>query len=223
MKALGLWARGHVSTLGTCKFLVRTLEATLVDELREVLLPPERPFFADGDWAAVEVAVGTPLPADYKAFIATYGAGWISNGLVIHSPFIWAAQGRDIRQAWADWASMYQDFAEYGGVEMLYPVFPQPGGLLPFGSLADFHVLNWLTVGEPEGWPFVYYHRDHGFFEIKGLSAVEFILEAVTQRSPLLKLTGSESLFTPPCVFRPYTGEEQSSAEQGATGERPRE
>jgi hypothetical protein len=182
----------------------------VLDELREVLPPPQQPFFASGDWAAVEAALGTRLPMDYKAFIGVYGAGCIGRFLVIHSPFLWVAHGRDVRQAWISWASMYQDFAEYGGVEVVYSVFPQLGGLLPFGSLADSHVLNWLTVGGPERWPFVYYHRDKGFFEIKGLSVVEFILEAVTGRSPLLILTGSGSLFAPPGVFRPYTGEEQS-------------
>ena len=62
-------------------------------------------------------------------------------------------------------------------------------------------MLNWLTVGEPEQWPFVYYDRDEGFFEIKGLSCVEFVLEAVTQRSPLLVRLRSESVFDPPCDF----------------------
>lgn len=189
----------------------------MLNQLREVLSPPPRPCFAGGDWAAVECAIGTPLPADYKAFVGTFGAGWIGRFLVIHSPFVWVAHGRDVRRAWADWASMYGDYAEYGGVEIPYPVFPQAGGLLPFGSLADSHSLNWLTVGEPERWPFVYYHRDRGFFEVKGLSAVEFILEAVTGRSPLLRLTGSESLFDPPCMFRPYTGGGLSQAEPAAT------
>lgn len=177
----------------------------MLEKLQEVVPPPGRPFFADGDWRAVERALGLRLPGDYKDFIGIYGAGRI-KGLVIESPFIWVADGRDVRQVWENWASMYQDFAEYGGVEILYPVFPAPNGLLPFGSLADVNFLNWLTVGEPEDWPFVYYGRDDGFCEIKGLSAVEFIIEAVTQRSPLLIRTGSAAGFAPPCEFTPYTG-----------------
>lgn len=189
---------------------------TAFDELRQVLPVPKRPSFADGDWPAVEESLGLALPADYKAFINSYGSGTALSansvgtaGLVIHSPFIWVASGREIRKAWVSWASMYQDFATYGGADIPYPVFSEAGGLLPFGSLADAHSLNWLTIGEPEEWPFVYYHRDEGFFEVRGLSAVEFVLEAVSCRSPLLVQTGSESLFASPCVFRPYSGEEK--------------
>jgi hypothetical protein len=86
-------------------------------------------------------------------------------------------------------------------VEIPYPVFPEPGGLLPFGTLGDVDNLNWLAVGEPDRWPFVYYDREEGFFEINGLSAVEFVLEAVTQRSPLLTRLRSVSTFDPPCEF----------------------
>lgn len=182
-------------------------EARVSDKLRELLPPPEQPFFAAGDWNAVEAAIGTRLPADYKSFIGLYGAGCISRFLIIQSPFIWVAHGRNVGQEWANWASMYHDFAKYGGQEIPYAIFPQPGGLLPFGSVADSHFLNWRMVGDPERWPFVYYHRDKGFFEINGLSAMDFVLEAVTGCPPLLVLTGSESLFELPLRFAPYTGE----------------
>ncbi|WP_020469155.1 SMI1/KNR4 family protein [Zavarzinella formosa] len=177
----------------------------MLEELRELLPPPKSPYFAEGDWGAIEKAVGSRLPADYKEFIGTYGAGWV-KGLIIHSPFVWVAHGREVRKTWENWASMYQDYAQYGGVEITYPVFPQAGGLLPFGSLADANTLNWLMVGEPDQWPFVYYDRDDGFFQVNGLSATEFILEAVTQRSPLLIRTGSSEGFSPPCEFRSFTG-----------------
>lgn len=87
-----------------------------------------------------------------------------------------------------------------------YPVFPEPGGLLPFGSFGDVDVLNWLTVGEPEAWPFVYYDREEGFFEVKGLSAIGFVWEAVAQRSPLMIRLRSDAGFAPPRVFEPYPG-----------------
>jgi hypothetical protein len=182
----------------------------VLEQARNLVPPPERPSFADGDWRAVERALGLRLPADYKGFIRTYGAGHI-KGLVVESPFVWLADGRDVREVWENWASMYQDFAEYGGVEIPYPIFPALNGLLPFGSLADVNFLNWLTAGEPEHWPFVYYDRDDGFCEIKGLSAVEFILEAGTQRSPLLIRTGSAAGFAPPCEFTAYNGKTQQS------------
>lgn len=104
-------------------------------------------------------------------------------------------------------ASRYEDFAP-----IPYPVFPGAGGLLPFGMLGDIDTLNWLIVGPPDGWPFVYFDRDRcfdpsgGFFEVRGLSAVGFVLEAVTRRSPLLRQLGHDRVLTKPPVFQPAFG-----------------
>jgi uncharacterized protein (TIGR02996 family) len=182
--------------------LVRRVPGSPLDELRLVLPPPKRRLHADGDWGEVEAALGLRLPADYKAFIGTYGSGTIGP-LEFVSPL---GVGADVRRWWANWAAFYPDIAEYGE-EIPYPVFPQLGGLLPFGTLGSVDILNWLTLGEPDCWPFVYYDRDEGLFEVKGLSAVEFVLEAVTQQSPLLIRLGSEPAFDPPCDFEALTPE----------------
>ena len=171
-----------------------------LDELRIALPPPNRPFFAAGDWLAVETSLGTALPSDYKAFINTYGEGGINDCLVIQSPFRWIADGRDVRQTWTNWASIYHDFAGYGA-NIPYPIFPAPGGVLPFGSDGDVNWLSWRTVGEPDAWPFVYYDRSKGCIEVPGLSATGFVLELVTQRSPLSALVGNASVYESPCHF----------------------
>jgi uncharacterized protein (TIGR02996 family) len=186
------------------KSLVRRLPLDPLDELRQVLLPPRRPFQASGDWAAVEAALGAALPADYKALVNAYGSGTINSCLEVVSPFY---PGLDIREWWTNWARFYTDIAEFEDIP--YPVFPEAGGLLPFGTLGDVDILNWRTVGEPHDWPFVYYDREQGFFEIKGLSAVEFLLEVVTQRSPLLLRLGHETAFDPPCYFEPHVPDPQ--------------
>ncbi len=171
-----------------------------LDELLTVLPPPKRPLHNNGDWAAVEAAIGLRLPPDYKAFIAAYGRGTINGCLEIESPF---GPKPDVRTWWVNWATFYDDVAEFEPVP--YPVYPQPGGLLPFGTLGDVDLLNWCTAGVAEQWPFVYYDRTEGFIEVKGLTAVEFLLEAVTQRSPLLIRLRSESAFSPPCDFEAHT------------------
>lgn len=171
-------------------------------ELLNVLPPPKRTMNATGDWGAIEAAIGLRLPADYKAFISVYGSGMINCCLEIVSPFEIIT---DIREWWIKSAEFYNDIAAYQPVS--YPIFPSTGGLLPFGTLGDVNRLNWHTVGEPNEWPFVYYDRDEGFFEIKGLTAVGFVLEAVTRRSPLLARLGAESVFDPASDFEAYTPE----------------
>jgi uncharacterized protein (TIGR02996 family) len=175
--------------------LVRRLPLDPLDELRVVMPPPKRLLNASGKWEEVEQALGLTLPSDYKAFIRTYGSG-TAGCIEIVSPL---GLNYDVRERWVNWAGLIADLAEYE--EVPYPVFPESGGLLPFGTLGDVDLLTWRTIGDPEHWPFVYHDREQGFFEIKGLSAVEFILEAVTQRSPLMIRLGSENGFDPPCEF----------------------
>jgi uncharacterized protein (TIGR02996 family) len=176
--------------------LLKRVPLDPLDELRSLLPPPKRPFANTGNWDEVEKELGLVLPADYKAYIMAYGGGGFGC-IDIPSPF---GIRRDVRRWWESWAAIYRDISQY--VEVPYPVFPEPGGLLCFGTLGDVDNLNWLTVGDPDRWPFVYYDREEGFFEIKGLSAVEFMLEAATQRSPLLTRLGSVSAFDPPLEFR---------------------
>ena len=183
--------------------LVRRVLLDPLDELRAILPPPKRPFGATGNWELVEKALGLNLPADYKAFHTVYGGGTVGC-IDIPSPF---GVGTEIRRWWEGWAAYYRDVAEYE--EVPCPVFPEPGGLLPFGTLGDVDSLNWLTVGEPDRWVFVYHDREEGFFDITGLSAVEFVLEVVTQRSPLLTRLRSVSEFDPPCEFVPQMVEPQ--------------
>jgi hypothetical protein len=98
--------------------------------------------YAHGNWEALEAAMGLRLPTDYKAYITAYGSGMVNNCLDIPSPL---RPGEDVRRWWTNWAEFYPDVAEY--VHTPYPVFPQPGGLLPFGTLRDVDILNWLTIG----------------------------------------------------------------------------
>jgi uncharacterized protein (TIGR02996 family) len=184
--------------------LVRRLPLDPIDELRRVLPPPKRPLNAVGNWAEVEQELGLRLPSDYKAFLSSYGSG-TAGCIEIVSPL---GLTQDVREWWANWSGLIGDLAEYE--EVPYPVFPEPGGLLPFGTLGDVDLLTWRTIGDPERWPFVYHDREQGFFEIKGLSAVEFILEAVTQRSPLMIRLGSENGFDPPCEFVAQVAEPRS-------------
>jgi uncharacterized protein (TIGR02996 family) len=162
-------------------------------ELRVAVPPPRRPNHPRGSWAAVEEALGLRLPADYKAFLDVYGVGTL-YALDIHHPF--TIRG-DVREDWIRFAHRYD--------VLPYPIFPEPGGLLPFGTLGDRGILGWLTEGAPHEWPFVYQDFEQGFSQVKGLSAVELILEAVRGRSPLLIRLGNQP-WGPPIHFEPFWG-----------------
>jgi hypothetical protein len=66
----------------------------MLERLRRLLPPPAEPLEAgrtDG-WAAVEAALGTGLPSDFKAFTERYGSGKIDDFLYLFNPF---TQGQD--------------------------------------------------------------------------------------------------------------------------------
>jgi uncharacterized protein (TIGR02996 family) len=166
-------------------------------ELRVAVPPPLAPVRPRGRWAAVEKSLGLWLPADYKAFLDVYGVGMINHLIEIDHPF--TCKG-DLREGWLNGRLSYQTRREIA--EVPYPIFPDAGGLLPFGSLGDFDVLGWLTAGLPHEWPFVYYSEE-GCVQREGLSAVGFLLEAVTGRSALLNQFGLNELFKPFLYFEP--------------------
>src|SRR5262249_15376331 len=143
-------------------------------ELRLAVPPPLRPVRPSGRWAAVEKGLGLRLPPDYKAFLDTYGVGTINHFIRIPHPFTLTG---GIRAAWVNGPMSYEDRRDLG--EVPFPIFPEPGGLLPFGAVGDFDQLGWLTAGLPHDWSVVY-HCEEGCFGCRGLSAVGFVLEAVT-------------------------------------------
>ncbi len=58
-----------------------------IDQLVQLMPPPEKSLAASGDWQAVAAAVGTALPIDYMAFISRYGTGRVSGFLWVYNPF----------------------------------------------------------------------------------------------------------------------------------------
>jgi len=177
--------------------LIRSVELDPLDALREIVAPPKRPHYPRGDWEALELALGLRFPTDYKRYIEVYGGGGIGP-IAIDSPFV--PSRHDPKARWRGWAAYFQDLAQYETVP--YPSYPEPGGLLPFGSLGDVHTLAWLTVGESDRWPMVYHSREEGFFELPGVTAVEFVLQAVTRRLPLFARLRVDKNFNGPLEFR---------------------
>jgi hypothetical protein len=66
----------------------------MLERLRRLLPPPAEalePGRPDG-WPAVEAALGTGLPSDFKAFTELYGSGKVDDFLYLFNPF---TQGPD--------------------------------------------------------------------------------------------------------------------------------
>ncbi|GAB7043916.1 MULTISPECIES: SMI1/KNR4 family protein [Catenuloplanes] len=121
---------------------------TIIDDLVRRVPPPATPVDAHADWDAIEAALGTPLPADFKKITRRYGAGQFCGLVSAHPPERLAAQNRDI-------LGEERDYRDDDPEDYPYPLHPEPGGILLWGETGNGERLCWLTEGEPDTWPIV--------------------------------------------------------------------
>jgi len=126
-------------------------------QLRAILPPPEDPIETNGaqtlvliggpltrleSWDAVEQALGTNLPADYKGFIDTYGSGLIDEFIRVLNPFS-QMSGLSLVESAREMPHFWEDCASF---------FPADGGLLPVATTTNGDLITWKTRGAPDDW-----------------------------------------------------------------------
>jgi len=134
------------------------------------------------DWAAIEASLGLRLPDDYKRLVETFPDGEFQGLLHVNRP-------GDSHQPADEFLGYYawrlHDMRELRrlGRHFPYPIFPEPGGLLPWASGPGAEPMFWLTGGEdPNAWPVVTADQDFaGWREFPG-SACKFLIEVVEGR-----------------------------------------
>lgn len=160
---------------------------TAMERLRQELPPPGRIFGAQGDWSQVERELGLSLPTDYKEFISTYGSGKVCGFVSVYSPFV-----RNINWSFGSYLeqcrSAYQALVDTRVLDGIpYPVLPEMGGLLPFGTTENGNCLNWLTVGPPDQWELIAWDPDYLKFRATGYRSLSaYLADIVGQRCGLV-------------------------------------
>jgi len=101
-------------------------------------------------WRAVEESLRLRLPQSYKAIIDEFGASTWAGFLHILSPFDEALSLHQVgeRILEADRESRASFPAHYP-----LPLYPEPGGLLPWATTDNGDTLYFITKGEPDDWP----------------------------------------------------------------------
>jgi len=133
----------------------------LMDQLHRLMPPPsgvEKPSRAQ--WNEVEEAIGTRLPSDFKEFVEHYGPGNVGTLLLIPSPL---STDEDTRLAlFVERSLTLLRDARALELPMPFPIYPEPGGLLPFGETAEGDVFCWLADPgrDPDQWEVVALGRD---------------------------------------------------------------
>jgi len=130
------------------------------------------------DWEIYELTTGIILPDDYKAYLSVYGTSIIGGIITPYNPFCRRAAWKPsctcrhwMRQALGIQAAKHT----FGEATFPYALYPEPGGVLPWGSTDDGDQLFWLTNGEPNTWTMLINEVRSSHFQTFDYSMTEFL------------------------------------------------
>jgi hypothetical protein len=202
--------------------------------LVEMVPPPVAPFEAGAasDFARVEGELGLALPEDYKRLILAYGSGQWQRFWVILNPFaeneyinlLVQCQNRRPKK----WSMLDAErvVREAEGGRYPHPIYPEPGGILPWASTDNGGRFFWLTKGGADEWATVYYADRSPEFGVYEMSCTELLYGAVSGELPIFREEfGDDHEYGRADAFVPLSPNVRgaSSAEQVASADRPRE
>lgn len=155
---------------------------TALEELRNVLPPPETPREAGSpaDWAIAERALNFVFPGDYKEFVNVYGTGGVNDFIWLISPMPVDRPPLDQSYLLGPVASLRQMREEFGARACPYPLYPEPSGLVAWGQTTNGDMLYWRTEGQPETWPVVIADIRSAEFEEHPESMTSFLAKVLT-------------------------------------------
>jgi hypothetical protein len=139
------------------------------------VMPPRGSVGASVDWSTVERSWGRRLPADYVAFIETYGGGGIEDYLEVHAP-----EPLDDRHTFQGMV------AETQTARLTWKEYPQADStsseeeapLVAWGTDASADLLCWLTVEpDPDKWPVAIWKRGRNRWTVLDCGMAEFLLK----------------------------------------------
>jgi hypothetical protein len=138
-----------------------------LNSLLSILTPPQSPAEAptSEDWEKIEEWLKR-LPSDYRAFVDRFGTGKINGFLWILNP---ASANRylNLLREMEPILNALKELRD-SGEHCPYPLYPEQGGLLPFGKTDNGDGMFWLTVGEPDKWHIIVNaSRDSSYEEFK--------------------------------------------------------
>ena len=147
-----------------------------IEALVKAIPPPVMPLAAfDGPWEPVEAELGMALPQDYKDLMRLYGFGSFLEFLGLNVPVSENFNVRFVPQA-----RLICDGFQSMREDVPYPLWPEPGGLLPVGSTDNGDYLMWLTRGRPEDWGGVVWGRAFLSFELFDCDLTSFLAGLAT-------------------------------------------
>ncbi|MEU4765095.1 SMI1/KNR4 family protein [Actinosynnema sp. NPDC023794] len=132
-----------------------------VDEICELVGWRAGDFRPELDWATVERELGTPLPGDYKEFLTRFPSGGFRGAIQFFNPGQSAEECANVKAHNDELLEIFgdEDLDYLRGVP--YRLFPEPGGLYPWGTNGAGGTFWWITdSADPDDWRVAYNNRD---------------------------------------------------------------
>lgn len=150
-----------------------------IDDLKQLMAPPEEVVYPGSkpDWDAFQNKVGMHFPAEYYALVHTYGSGrFLAGEFKIANPF----DPDDQKFAEVELTRLKEARAR-DAKEVPFPLFPESGGLYPFGIDDNGNTFLWLTFGSTHEWPIVCFNSED-YSEVVNHTLTEFMVLLATNR-----------------------------------------
>ncbi|EME62685.1 SMI1/KNR4 family protein [Amycolatopsis decaplanina] len=136
-------------------------QRSYVDEICELVGWRAGDFRPELDWATVERELGTPLPGDYKELLTRFPSGGFRGVIIASNPGESAEACASVKGENSELLELFgdEDLGYLRGVP--YRLFPEPGGLYPWGSNGAGGTFWWIpTSANPDEWGVAYNNRD---------------------------------------------------------------
>jgi hypothetical protein len=155
--------------------------------LCQAVPPPVHPSEAGSTqaFARVEDRLDLELPDAYKQLVTAYGTGswrgflWVLNPFSANRSLNLLDQAvrqldaeRVIRRKWPD--------------QVPFPLYPEPGGLFPWGMTDNGDRLYWLTEGLPDSWPTIVFESRGPRFDRHERTCCDLLLGWLVGRIKIL-------------------------------------
>lgn len=128
------------------------------ERLLELMPQPRSPVESGSpvSWAAAEAALGTSLPSDYRLFIEAYGSGSIDQFVTVLNANS-STPDLQLDKYGEKMLTVTRQLRAGGVVEIPFPIYPEPGGILPWGATANGDWGYWVTDPQdsPDAWTIV--------------------------------------------------------------------
>jgi hypothetical protein len=159
---------------------------TSIERLCVVAPPPEHPKGPGNEleWRRLEMEIGLVYPSDFKELIFKYGSGRFKNFFAVVNPFHFASPDISYK-AFVRFRldGLRKAKHSYFKNAVPYPVYPDEGGLFPWGYTDNGGSICWLTKGQPSRWPTICLDRGYSKeFDEFEMSIVEFIEKWLTDQ-----------------------------------------